>query len=599
MSSKRLGPAGGLFLVLVLLLGGCARRPFARSTQLASTAKPFPFVLGAQPAAHSAAPLPLAESPSSWRLDLRHRWDALGVRDLGAAGTLWVGSRGERWLAPADQSRPRNAPSLLPEDLVGALPRSDGSWVFVGSSGTSYAAPSLFAPAAVLHAPREPMRSVSVGRDSLLFLSASGAVLRSTDAGASFVTPSALRGRACSDLAMRDTGDGLLLTERHQVLLTEDDGASWRPLPATGIEGVTQRDDGHLALLGAQQSFYEFQLRPFRMGGAAHYVSRQSSARSSRALRGLPAFPDVSGGARQLIGAGLVELFDVGIEPEREQFESWSTNRTQLADPPSLHRQARFDACNLSVHVAWGERLVVGCLPRNEAAFTFFASTDRGEAWHDERATAWHVIEQAWLDRLRVRGLAYDATHDDVLSVDVGERRAQDQGFTLYLYRWHVGALRPERLPQPVGSADVYPPGIWFGIDGPGAGEHDPPRPSIAFDDAGYLRVAVPDSRSDANGAHSWALFGSADRGVTLHYLKDLPYSRLALSGRRGFALDARGEAFETADGGLSWVPVRAPALEPRWFECSDFGCEFSSAVRIGWDLPDAGAQKHGLAGGT
>jgi hypothetical protein len=64
-----------------------------------------------------------------------------------------------------------------------------------------------------------------------------------------------------------------------------------------------------------------------------------------------------------------------------------------------------------------------------------------------------------------------------------------------------------------------------------------------------------------------------------------------ALSGRRAFAYDGAGRAWESADAGASWTEVAAPRHEEgtaTWYSlaCGEHGCVIGDhATRVGWDV--------------
>ncbi len=116
---------------------------------------------------------------------------------------------------------------LAPEGLAEALNLGADGWVFVGASGATYESQSALADFARSTAPPTPLARVSAVSVALVGVSRSGDVLRSTDLGFNWSTLD-VPGRA-TDVAMLESGHGLLLLAPEALLSTSDAGASWKP----------------------------------------------------------------------------------------------------------------------------------------------------------------------------------------------------------------------------------------------------------------------------------------------------------------------------------------------------------------------------------
>ena len=122
-------PSSCLLLTLSGALAACA------------PAKPKdPVAIPIKPLSKSGYQEPKTEHPA--RIVLRES-QLKGKADLGAAGLVYFGTGGERWMAPkAPNQPPRQATVFLPEDIATALRAPDGSVYFVGESATVYPAPT-------------------------------------------------------------------------------------------------------------------------------------------------------------------------------------------------------------------------------------------------------------------------------------------------------------------------------------------------------------------------------------------------------------------------------------------------------------------------
>jgi hypothetical protein len=228
-------------------------------------------LVGALMSACSAAP-PAAPGPSllervratetqeelaTWRYHPSVPAPLWSVLALPNGNTLYVGDRGERWLVA---ERTLGAPDLAPEALVMAWAAGE-EIVFVGRSGTSYAAPQPLADFSAVRAPPEPLLGVRSAGGKLFGLTARGAILRSRDAGSTWekldVSGPGAEAHRFVDVVLNDAGQGLALAAPERVFATRDGGEHWQELAREpqGSVALESRAEGIFVLgaLGAQR----------------------------------------------------------------------------------------------------------------------------------------------------------------------------------------------------------------------------------------------------------------------------------------------------------------------------------------------------------
>jgi hypothetical protein len=193
-----------------------------------------------------AAMAPAFPSPARLRYHPRERARVLAERALPDGRRLILGEGGERWIYDEQKKTLQAGSGLAPEALLGTL-EGDGETLFVGASGTIYAARSWLAAFERSIVPAEPLSTVSTAGKAILGISLRRTLLRSADYGAtwSVVGPPNV---AFVDVALSPAGDGLALAVPEALYRTADHGASWQrsPLPATGAFELGVAADGSL-----------------------------------------------------------------------------------------------------------------------------------------------------------------------------------------------------------------------------------------------------------------------------------------------------------------------------------------------------------------
>ncbi len=191
---------------------------------------------GASPQHSGAAILPPASdlggsyaSPAAWRYHPEQQAHVEAREELPDGRVLSVGKRGERWLYDPRSKQLQAGASLAPEDLVAVLRGPDGGFWFVGRSGTSYEARDPLGVFVRSSAPFDRLAQVAAARGVMLGVRVDRHLLRSADAGASWL-PVGPEGAAFVDVAMARDGSALALALPEKLWASADAGQTFAPL---------------------------------------------------------------------------------------------------------------------------------------------------------------------------------------------------------------------------------------------------------------------------------------------------------------------------------------------------------------------------------
>ncbi len=181
-------------------------------------------------------------SPARWEFHPRGVGGAISDVVSRGESTLLVTTEGERWSVQGEGGLARVAPMLAPEALLDALDLGADGWVFVGASGATYESRSALAGFARSTAPPMPLARVAATSKGLVGVTRAGTVVRSTDLGFNWEAVD-VEGRA-TDVAMLESGHGLLLLAPEGLKKTADGGASWQDVGQERFGAVSLRAEG-------------------------------------------------------------------------------------------------------------------------------------------------------------------------------------------------------------------------------------------------------------------------------------------------------------------------------------------------------------------
>lgn len=594
-----------------------------------TTETPRGVATATPPAAKPAAPPP--EFPARWvlhpsrSLRLRGRWD------LGKDGVIYVGAGGERWLDKRNGQAPIAAPTLLAQSLRAVFAGADGGLLFVAQSGTVFVAGKdpLGAPAATREAPKG-LRSVSVGRAAIVAIG-DGGLRRSVDGGASWAPvtlPAGASARgALTHVALSPNGDGLALFAPQHLLVTGDDGATWKEIatPGVGARRLVTDTNGDVVLEGLEASAVLRTGPPrFERANRAPSVEFELPVPTDEGALGYAeAFAE---GRAVIDGARYAEVLSDPDDSTR-----WRLAVGELGGKPAVKRVPELDACDGALVARREKTIVVGCQRSPSVSYNkyrygggsdhyqlhLFRSEDEGKTFKAEgQLTIADRRKHMWIlegGALLVEGGCKPTHGGNDWSCEESPpvvRLPGAKGFAKIgvnqagVQFLHLAVSPNGQRVYALGQTSSGRIALFTSSDGgkdfarhmlPPVPAEDPKSEPLLPDSFG-LSVSTDDAGDAfvlASSGRRWLSYTSADEGVSLK-AKLLPFeaSSAALAGKRGLAYDAGGAAYETLDGGVVWTKVAAPQVgagEDTTLECGDYGCLLGSrATRVGWDLKGA-----------
>lgn len=606
-------PASRVVPLIPLVLAACGP----------GTTTPAPVKAPAAPVA--LKPMAPIESPARWALHATRLGNLRARLDLGGQA-LFGGDGGERWLDKRDGSAPQPGTTLAPEPIVGLAKGAGKGVLIVGASGAVYVASEPLGAIEQKHAPSAPLRSPAAGRAAVVGIGDAG-LLRTTDAGATWSRVD-LPGFAGTlvQVAMNDAGMGIALAAPQRAWITDDDGASWKPVPTPGVGArrVVLDVNGDLMIEGVEASaiLKTSPLRLERVARAPKSDGYDLGAGLGAAVLGWN--KAIAQGRGAILGDKYLEAIAEPDDPTR-----WRVAYGKLGASLEPKKVADLNGCD-RVWVGGDESaLFLACDDREtpgksggfgksktysgRATVRLYRSDDEGKTWKDDgtlgsrRADVGHVwvapdrsvIVDGACKRLH-NGDCYDlvplvrpAGAKTFAKVGVKGRVQQlasvafgPQGGRAYgLGRLPGGPL--VLLSSKNGGKDFVPVVL------PAVASSDPKAPPLAPARADAGSVSVDPSGlvvATAQLGAEWIVYTSKDEGATVEGTR-FPHraDSLSMSGKRGFAWSREGRGWETADAGATWQPTAAPAFPDvgpadRGVACGTHGCLLGDrAARIGW----------------
>ncbi len=220
------------------------------------------------PLAHETAPpvdpgAAAFVSPARWDYHPPAPTTAIAAVKLPDGGCAFTAEGGQRWSAAATKQlgsrvicsgKAEASPAVAPEDLTSAIRRADGSWMYVGETGTLYeAGEALAAFTRTVSAP-EPLAKVAGVGAEVLAATLEGRLLRwGPQSGWRSVTMGALKDARIFDLAAE--GRRVLALAFPEALFSSDDaGVTWSAAAAPTV-GARRLGRSAAGDLGAQGIF--------------------------------------------------------------------------------------------------------------------------------------------------------------------------------------------------------------------------------------------------------------------------------------------------------------------------------------------------------
>jgi hypothetical protein len=566
------------------------------------------------------------ESPARWVLLPSSGVTADARLVVEGVGTVFVGRSGDRWLEKKGGGLIA-AETLIPEPVRGLVRDDTGRFAYVGSSGSVYLTKDPLGAVVETRAAKGKLRSVSVGKRSILAVSGNG-LARSTDFGATWspVTLPKFSG-TMTQVAMLGS-EALALAAPQQVFASNDDGATFQsiPTPGVGARRVVADANGDLILEGLTASgvLRTSPLRLEKVVRAPNHGWDLPVTETHGVLLGADA---IYSGAAALIGDRYVEAVQDQDSPER-----WRIAITELGKNPVLRQPAELEKCDRVFVTGSGTTILATCVNPTSGSTSSYPgkkwggpmpgvtmqarllkSGDGGVTWKDDGAVmASDRDKLMWLspDGVLLIDGACKRTHSDYECsesppvVRPPGAKAFAKALSMQGAHFEKVVFGPNNRAYALGTDASARGALYVSNNGgkdfqrkglpPVQDEKGTPHAPSAGGSAGAIGV-------DENGiylvirtdtARLIRYSGNVDGTNLQPKLLDADLDSFDLSGKRGFAVNNDNQGFETADGGLTWKKVAAPTVSSsgspeRLVACGPYGCLLGDrATRVGWDLP-------------
>ncbi len=440
---------------------------------------------------------------------------------------------------------------------------------------------------------------IAVGRSSIFAITTVGhRFIRSQDLGATWqsVDYADRTWGKVSSIAIDSAGNGLLVHLPKRLFVTHDDGATWKPMAFSGMErGRAVRDgEGHV--------FYDDGVS----GSPTAKLVGNALVLTSQRPAPLPTHPIAPSSGRRfhvttlVAGDHVIDVQDIRTVLERA-FNFQSTKMGDSAGLPIAHPEIVGEAVSQAIG-GWGNTLLY---LRNDAnamhdggqaagrTSTVFWSSDFGVTWSQDA-----TLEGSAPDRVAVgpKGWAFinPLVGPDAASTYPKVRPADATVFEdvpMFLtFPYFVFDERRDVV-YAIAPPDVFASPLSKNEFGRTQMRVVGTLESGSVDDDGTLRVFAHEE-----GTEGWSVYSRDATGNNLP-MEFLPLDHdtvehvddVSFAGAHGLLL-ANDRAWETANGGVSWVRVAHDG--GRLASCSSVGCWIDGDARVGWDLPAFAAQE-------
>jgi len=555
-------------------------------------------------------------TPAEFRYHPREAAPLFAEAPLPDGRRLLVGGRGERWtVSPREGAEA--APELAPEDLV-AIVSSAGAFLFLGKSGTTYAADAPLGAFTRSSSPLSPLQRVRPFASGFMGIRRDGSLVRSDSGGAAF-RPSGPEGVRFEDIAFGDGGTGLALAVPEALYQTRDGGVSFTRVnaPTFGAEGLVMDVAAGIVVrspLGAR-----------RWDPASSTLSPLGRAPNVRLLS-LGAPVPLGPSATALMDGHAVVIAGRWIEarslsPGEWQLVTGTFGERLVAAPLSVARgcaDVRLAGSTSALYLVCARQRAANVTqPLEVQRSTDSGRTFRIEPYVVEGQSAGLVMAVGPTGSLAISGVCPSATRGPgcrPMGVQVRRTAEGDAGRTV--------ALVPAAVPSLAGAAL----GLGYSMDGRtlyaigtrskgeslaifvshDAGESFEPRDVESLSAASGGGPGTLESMAAAeDGTMSFVVSTRAGRAwlvadddgrVVAASKPPIPTARLGAAGQRALAIDAASrEAWESLDAGATWASLGKLRLDPcpgatacpMPVACVSSGCAVAAAVsRVGWGEP-------------
>jgi hypothetical protein len=244
-------------------------------------------------------------------------------------------------------------------------------WVFVGASGATYEALTPLGDFVRSTAPERPFARVAASKVALLGVTAAGKLQRSEDHGHSWADLT-LSARV-ADVALLESGHGLLLLAPERLLWTRDHGRTWEPLDEPPFGAIALGANGSEVLVRTVLG-----QRVFRPTLTPLWGERQASSNAFKTRVKVPIRPSATA-----LSQGRATLSQGAYHELQRDGQRWLIHSGSVDEPLRTRRVPVLNDC-AKVHAAAGGGVVyVLCGGAEEGSVTtsLHASDDGGRSW--------------------------------------------------------------------------------------------------------------------------------------------------------------------------------------------------------------------------
>jgi hypothetical protein len=337
-------------------------------------------------------------SPARWDFHPPAPTVALAAAKVAGGACVFTAEGGQRWSAAASKmagsrlvcaGKAEVSTAVSAEELTSVIRRADGSWIYVGESGSLFEAPDALAPfTRVVPAP-EPLGKVAGAGAAVLATTLEGHLLRweAATGWRPVAASPALGGARVLDVVVGDAGKALALAFPEALFASEDGGATWA---ASGAPRIGARLLGRTAAgeLGAQGLFESV---VWRAPSAPNVTADPPFARGAEKIHAPQAALEVEVGrapaaASVLTGRAALDgdrYYEV-IRPETEG-EAWLLARGRIDGRLETAPLPDSKPCSSMRLGARGKHLVRVCVSADgeQIAAEVRESADQGATWGD------------------------------------------------------------------------------------------------------------------------------------------------------------------------------------------------------------------------
>lgn len=329
-------------------------------------------------------------SPARWDHHPPAPTTALAAIKLEGGGCVLTAEGGQRWTTSATamagsrlvcSGKAEASAAVATEDLSGLLRRADGSWIFVGASGTLFEAPDPLGPFTRTVPAPEPLVRVAGAGPGVLATTQDGRLLRWEEARG--WRPAATSGPIAAarvfDVVAGEGGRALALAFPETLFQSSDGGATWSraDAPTVGARLLGRTAGGDLGARGLFETLvWKPGPAPAFVRGKERVLAQQTSADIT--VGRAPTASALAAGRAVLDGDRYYEI----VRPENDG-DPWLFARGRIEGRLATAPIPASAPCGNLRLGARGDTVYLVCVSQDqsEIAAAIRRSTDAGATW--------------------------------------------------------------------------------------------------------------------------------------------------------------------------------------------------------------------------